>query len=385
MWCLREIGAVRPARVDWAGNAAFAAGIGLILAAITYGIQPYSGQVTGWANPLVLGGEALGIALLVVFCVLESRVAEPMFRLTLFRVREFWAGNLAALLTAIARGGLQFMLIIWLQGIWLPLHGYAYENTPLWAGIYMLPLTIGFLVAGPISGHLSDRFGARFFATGGLLVFAGSFVGLLMLQVDFSYPIFATLLVVSGIGQGMFSSPNTSAIMGSVPAEERGVASGMRATVQYSGTALSIGISFSLMIAGLATALPGSLSTGLQAHGVPQPVAASIAELPPSSTLFAAFLGYNPLVYLLEPSGVLNRLPSAEVDLVTGQEFFPQLISGPFHHGLMIVFLVSAVMAVVGVAASVVRGGCDDDEQPPATPTMATASRSGAESLARET
>ncbi|HWE88093.1 MAG TPA: MFS transporter, partial [Pseudonocardiaceae bacterium] len=247
---LREIGARQPARIDWVGTATFTAGTGVILAAITYGIQPYGGAPTGWTNPLVLGGLGAGLALLVVFCVAETRVRHPMFRLGLFRIRAFAAGNLAALLTAIARGGMQFMLIIWLQGIWLPLHGYDYEQTPLWAGIYMLPLTAGFLIAGPVSGYLSDRFGARLFATGGLLIVAGAFIGLLLLPVNFAYSDFALLLLLSGIGQGMFSAPNTSAIMGSVPAAERGVASGMRSTFQNSGTSLSIGIFFSLMIAG---------------------------------------------------------------------------------------------------------------------------------------
>ena len=233
---LREIGTAKRARVDWFGTATFTAGTGVILAAITYGIQPYGGRPTGWTNPLVLGGLGAGVLLLIGFCVAETRIAEPMFRLGLFKVRAFAAGNLAALLTAVARGGLQFMLIIWLQGIWLPLHGFSYEQTPLWAGIYMLPLTVGFLVAGPLSGYLSDRFGARLFATGGLVVVAVAFLGLMLLPVDFSYPEFATLLLLSGIGQGMFSAPNTSAIMGSVPPSDRGVASGMRSTFEYSGS-----------------------------------------------------------------------------------------------------------------------------------------------------
>jgi MFS family permease len=304
----------------------------------------------------VLGGLGGGILLLVLFCVAETRVAEPMFRLNLFRIRAFAAGNVAALLTAVARGGLQFMLIIWLQGIWLPLHGFDFADTPLWAGIYMLPLTVGFLVAGPLSGYLSDRFGARLFATGGLILVAVAFVGLLLLPVDFSYPAFAALLVVSGIGQGMFSAPNTSAIMSSVPANQRGVASGMRSTFQNSGTALSIGVFFSLMISGLATTLPHTLNSGLQAQGVPANVAGGVASLPPVSTLFATFLGNNPISHLLAPSGVLNTLPAHNVQALTGNEFFPQLVSGPFHHGLVIVFSAAAIMAVVAATASVLRG-----------------------------
>jgi MFS family permease len=353
---LRELGVRRRARIDWIGNLTFTAGTAAILVSITHGIQPYGGHATGWSSPSVLGGMAAGILLLVAFCVAETRVAEPMIRLGLFRIRAFAAGNLAALLTAIARGGLQFMLIIWLQGIWLPLHGYRFEDTPLWAGIYMLPLTAGFLVAGPVSGYLSDRFGARLFSTGGLLLVAGAFVGLLALPVDFSYPAFAGLLVVSGIGQGMFSAPNTSAIMSSVPPGQRGVASGMRSTFQNSGTALSIGVFFSLMIVGLASSLPSTLSAGLTAQGVPTGVASKVAHLPPVSTLFAAFLGNNPIGHLLQPTGALGSLPAHSVAVLTGNRFFPELISGPFHHGLVIVFAAAACMALVGALASSLRG-----------------------------
>jgi MFS family permease len=353
---LREIGSRRPARIDWLGNVAFTAGTGVLLASITVGIQPYGGYPTGWTSPWVLGGLAAGIGLLVAFCIVEARIAEPMFHLALFRVRAFAAGNLAALLTAIARGGLQFMLIIWLQGIWLPLHGFDYADTPLWAGIFMLPLTAGFLLAGPLSGLLSDRFGTRALATGGLSLVTASFVGLLAIPVNFSYPEFAALLVVSGIGQGMFSAPNTSAIMSSVPAGQRGVASGMRSTFQNAGTSLSIGVFFSLMIAGLATSLPATLAAGLQAQRVPAAVAARVAQLPPVSNLFAAFLGSNPIVHLLAPTGVLAQLPAHNVAVLTGTQFFPELISGPFHHGLVVVFTAAAAMAAIAALASLLRG-----------------------------
>jgi MFS family permease len=353
---LRETGTRNPGRIDWVGNVTFTAGAGAVLAAITYGIQPYGGHSTGWTNPLVLGGVGAGVLLLVVFCVAETRIAEPMFQLGLFRIRAFAAGNLAVLLTAIARGGLQFMLIIWLQGIWLPLHGYDFERTPLWAGILMLPLTVGFLAAGPLSGYLSDRFGARLFSSTGLALVAAAFVGLLLLPVDFAYPEFAALLLLSGVGQGMFSAPNTSAIMGSVPPEQRGAASGMRATFQNSGTALSIGLSFSLMISGLAASLPHALTAGLQGQGVPAETAGQVAALPPVSTLFATFLGDNPIGHLLGPSGVLPTLPAQDVRTLTGTRFFPELVSGPFHHGLVVVFTAATVMALVAALASVLRG-----------------------------
>ncbi|MFJ2814577.1 MFS transporter [Streptomyces sp. NPDC087294] len=353
---LRETSPGRPGRIDWLGNATFALGAGILLAGITYGIQPYGGDPTGWGNPWVLGALFGGGALLLAFCYVETQVAEPMFNLALFKIRAFAAGNLAALLTAIARGGLQFMLIIWLQGIWLPLHGYAFEDTPLWAGVFMLPLTVGFLIAGPVSGYLSDRFGARFFSTAGLLVVAGSFLGLLVLPVDFDYPSFAGLLLLNGLGQGMFSAPNTSSVMGSVPPEYRGVASGMRSTFQNSGTALSIGVFFSLMVSGLASTLPGTLRDGLTAHGVPDAAAAHAAGLPPVSTLFATFLGNNPIAHLLSSEGVLHQLTAAQRAVLTGHTFFPQLVAGPFHHGLTIVFGVAAGMALISAVASALRG-----------------------------
>ncbi len=353
---LKEIATTRKARIDWLGNLTFAAGAGLLLVAITFGIRPYHSDPTSWGNPLVFGGLILGAVLLAVFCFIETKVKDPMFRLSLFRIREFAAGNIASLLGAIARGGLQFMLVIWLAGIWLPLHGYDFTVTPLWAGIYMLPLTGGFLIAGPISGRLSDRFGARPFATGGLLVAALCFTGLLLLPVDFPYWAFALLIFGNGIGSGLFSAPNTASVMSSVPAHERGAASGMRSTFQNSGMSLSIGIFFSLLIAGLANTLPKALTPGLTAQGVPLATATSIAHLPPVSTVFAAMLGFNPVQNLLQPTGLLKTLPAKNVATLTGHEFFPQLIAAPFHHGLTIVFSAAAIMALIGAAVSWMRG-----------------------------
>ncbi len=366
---LREIATTRRARIYWAGNLTFAIGAGALLVAITYGIQPYGGHPTGWTNPWVLAGLIGGASLLVLFGFVETRVAAPMFRMALFKSRACAAGNAAALLGSTARGGLQFMLVIWLAGIWLPLHGYNYADTPLWAGIYMLPLTAGFLLAGPVSGYLSDRFGQRRFATAGLLVVAAAFIGLMLLPADFPYWAFALILFGNGIGNGLFASPNTSAIMSSVPARERGVASGMRSTFQNSGMSLSIGIFFSLMVIGLASALPAALTAGLTAQGVPAAAAARVAHLPPVSALFAALLGYNPIRTMLGPTGVLHSLPAANVTALTGRQFFPQLISSAFHHGLVIVFSAAAAMALIGALVSFLRGGrfyYDDPDSPPA-------------------
>jgi MFS family permease len=354
---LRETGERHRGHVDWWGNITFAVGLSAVLVAVTYGIQPYGHHTMGWENPMVVGLLAGGLVLLAAFTVIENRVAEPMFQLSLFRIRAFTAGSFAGLVVAVARGGLQFMLIIWLQGIWLPLHGYSYASTPLWAGIFLLPLTAGFLLAGPTSGTLSDRLGSRGIATAGMAVFGGSFIGLLLLPVDFPYWAFATLIAANGIGSGMFASPNSSSIMGSVPARHRGVASGMRSTFQNSGTALSIGVFFSLMIAGLAGSLPRTLTAGLQNNGVPHGVAHQIGALPPVSSLFAAVLGVNPVQHMLAASGALSALPAAARRTLTGTTFFPSLISAPFHHGLVTVFTAAAVLAAIAGIASLLRGG----------------------------
>jgi MFS family permease len=353
---LREIATTRRSSIDWAGNVTFFLGAGTLLAAITYGIQPYGGHPTGWTSPWVIGGLAGGVGMLIIFGIIETKIAEPMFRMSLFKIRAFAAGNAASLMGSIARGGLQFMLVIWLAGIWLPLHGYNYIVTPLWAGIYMLPLTAGFLLAGPISGILSDRYGTRPFATAGLLLAACGFTGLMLLPVNFPYWLFGLIIFCNGVGSGLFASPNTSAIMSSVPAGQRGAASGMRSTFQNSGMSLSIGIFFSLMIAGLASTLPRTMTSGLRAQGVPAPVASHVAHLPPVSTLFSALLGYNPMRNLLGPSGVLAKLPARNVAIITGNRFFPNLISGPFHHGLIIVFSAAIAMSLGGALISLMRG-----------------------------
>ncbi len=347
----------RGVRIDWWGNLTFAVGLTVLLAAITYGIQPYGGHTEGWTNPWVVSSIIGGVALLVVFCLVEARVRQPMFHLGLFRIQAFWAGNAAALLNAIARGGLQFMLIIWLQGIWLPLHGYTFQETPLWAGIYLLPLTVGFIAAGPVSGYLSDRYGAKVFATGGLVLMALSFLGLLVIPVNFSYPVFAMLLLLNGVGSGLFSAPNTTAVMNAVPAAQRGVASGIRATFQNAGMVLSIGVFFSLLAAGLSRSLPGALHSGLAAEGVPGPAIAAVAAVPPVGLMFAAFLGSNPIASLLNSAGVLHQLPASTVSTLTRRTYLPHLLSGPFHSGLVVVFVLAAVLAAVGAVVSLFRGG----------------------------
>jgi MFS family permease len=359
---LKELGVRTAGKLDWAGTLTFGIGLTALLTGITYGIQPYGDSTTGWTNPWVLGSIIGGLALIVAFCFIELRVEQPMVNIRLFRSTAFGMGNLAGLMSSVGRGGLQFMLIIWLQGIWLPLHGYSFESTPLWAGIYLLPATFGFLAAAPVAGTLADRFGARPFTVGGMALMAASFIALVMIPVNFDYWIFAVLVFLNGLGGGIFTAPNTAAIMSSVPAAERGSASGVRATFFNAGSSLSIGIFFSLMIVGLAQSLPGTMSAGLQAQGVSASVAHEVANLPPVGSLFAAFLGYNPIAELLAPFHALQQ-PGVNADVLTGQTFFPQLITEPFHSGLVVVFVAAAAMMVIGLIASMFNSGRYGDEE----------------------
>ncbi len=353
---LREIQSGSRAKIDWAGNITFAIGLILVMIGITYGIEPYGGHPMGWTNPVVLFELGVGVAFLVLFCFVEVHTDEPMFRLQLFKIRAFSAGVFASFLGALGRGGLMFMLIIWLQGIWLPRHGYAFAVTPLWAGIFLVPLTAGFLIAGPLSGILSDRYGPRPFATFGMLGTAVCFSFFLFLPINFSYPEFAVLLFVIGLCMSSFGSSNRTGVMNSLPASDRGAGSGMNTTFQNSAQVLSIGIFFTLIILGLSNHLPAALVSGLTAHGVPVSTAVSISHLPPVSTLFAAFLGYNPAGHLLGPH-VLSQLTPAQRNTITGERFFPGLISDSFRDGLHTAFAFAIVMCLAGAAASWTRGG----------------------------
>ncbi len=347
-----------PGKIDWSGNAAFAVGLTAILAGVVYGIQPYGGHSMGWTNPEVIAAMAVGVVALAVFVRIEATAEAPMFRLSLFKIRAFAAGNLASLLASLARGGLQFMLVIWLQGIWLPQHGYSFVRTPLWAGIYMLPLTVGFLAAGPTSGILSDRFGARGFATGGMVGTGAAFALLEVLPVNFSYVWFALLLLIMGLSMGMFASPNRAAIMNSLPADQRGAGAGMATTFQNSAMVLSIGIFFSVITLGLASSLPGHLYAGLVANGVPAAQATRIASLPPIGALFASLLGYNPIQQLLASAGpaATSHLSAAQMAHITSRSFFPHLITAPFGTGIHYAFSFAIVCSAVAAVASLLRG-----------------------------
>jgi len=360
LWAYRKLhdtGVRSKAHIDWWGNVTFAVGLVVLLVGITYGIEPAGSSSMGWSSPKVLIELAVGVVVLGIFAVIETKVADPMFRLKLFRIRAFTAGNVASLLSSLGRGGLMFILIIWLQGIWLPEHGYSFAETPLWAGIYMLPLTVGFLISGPVSGILSDRYGARPFATGGMVAAALSFGLLELLPVDFSYLGFAALLLLNGLAMGLFAAPNRAGIMNSLPPDQRGAGAGMVSTFQNAAMVLSIGIYFTLVVLGLTASLSRSLLVGLTSHGVPRATAEHVAHLPPVSVLFAAFLGYNPVQSLLGPTGVLAKLSHANASALVGRSFFPHLISGPFTSGLHLAFDFSLAACLVAATGSWLRGG----------------------------
>jgi MFS family permease len=351
---LEERGVRSPSKIDWWGNLTFAVGLIAVLVGITYGILPYGGHAMGWTNPKVIAELGGGLAILAAFIVIERRVSAPMFRIPLFKIRAFSAGVFATLLSALSRGGLMFMLIIWLQGIWLPEHGYSFAQTPLWAGIYMLPLSVGFLIAGPFAGRLADRFGARPFTTGGMILAAGSFLLLISLPVAFAYWAFALVIFLNGFAMGLFAAPNQTGIMNSLPADQRGAGAGMAATFMNSAMVLSIGIFFSLIIVGLASSLPATLYHGLTAHGVPHAYAERVAHLPPVGSLFASFLGYNPIGSMLHP--ILGHMSHAKAAYLTGHRFFPTLVSQPFASGIHEAFYFAAGCCLVAALASWMRG-----------------------------
>jgi hypothetical protein len=333
--------------------------------------MPYGGSNMGWGNPLVILGLIGGPVLLVLFVFAELRVAEPLFHLELFRIRGFAVGNFAQLLFALAFGGLQFMIIIWLQGVWLPLHGYAFEDTPLWSAIYMIPLLGGFMLFGLLGGWMSDRFSVRALTGGGMLVLTVGFLLLMLFPANFAYPPFAAVLFLIGSAFGVFSAPNAAAIMNALPRQFRGVGSGMRSTFQSAGSPLSLAVFFSIVVLVLASQLPSTMRNGLAEEGVPQQPAAQAADLPPTGALFAAFLGYNPMETILPPD-VLHNLPPAQHQEVVGKTFFPNMISTPLVDSLRTVFGFSAALAFLAAIASFARGGryiADELEPVPAAST----------------
>jgi MFS family permease len=358
-WKLKELGTIRRhQKMDIWGNITFGAGLTLILIGITYGLLPYGTSSMGWSSPWVIASLAAGVGLLIAFPFIERRVPEPMFRLELFKIRMFSASNIAQFLGAMARGGVMIMLIILLQGIWLPLHGYSYESTPFWAGIFMIPMSVGFVLAGPVSGWLSDKHGARLLATVGMFITGVTFIAFAFLQADFAYLTFGSVLFIMGVGNGLFASPNTASIMNSVPPEHRGAASGMRATLQNCGQTMSLAIFFTIIIVSLSNSLPGALASAVTSAGAPSQLAQVFSSTPATGALFGAFLGYNPVQTILNtlPTAVVSAIPTATIQHLTGSTFFPNAISSPFMAALREAFIVGAIMCFLAAVFSAMRG-----------------------------
>jgi MFS family permease len=358
-WKLRELGTIRRhQKMDVWGNITFGAGLTLILIGITYGLLPYGTSSMGWSSPWVIASLTAGVGLIIAFPFIEQHVPEPMFRLELFKIRMFSVSNIAQFLGAMARGGVMIMLIILLQGIWLPLHGYSYESTPFWAGIFMIPMTIGFVLAGPTSGWLSDKHGARLLATMGMFITGVTFIAFAFLPADFAYLTFGSVLFIMGVGNGLFASPNTASIMNSVPPEHRGAASGMRATLQNCGQTMSLAIFFTIIIVSLSNNLPGALASAVTSAGAPSQLAQVFSSTPATGALFAAFLGYNPVQTILNtlPPAVVSAIPAATIQHLTGTTFFPNAISSPFMTALKEAFIVGAIMCFLAAVFSALRG-----------------------------
>lgn len=346
---------VKPGKPDVWGNLTFALGLLGILLALTYGLLPYGGQQTGWSNPFVLASLIGGIALLIAFIPIENRTADPMFNLKLFSRRSFAAGNAAGFLSSVARGGLQLLIILWLQGVWLPLHGVSFAATPLRAGIDTLPQVAGLFIAGPISGWLSDKYGARWLGFLGMMTGAVGFVLLSKLPVDFGYIAFAADIFLIGIGQGLFASPNSAAIMNSVPSQYRGAASGMRSTLQNDGLVISIGLFFAIVISSLSLSLPSAINQALSRNGIIGPAAGAISKISPEAAVFSSLIGYNPVSKIV-PLTALQSLTPSQKSTVLSDKFFPSVLAGPFSESLGKAFWFSAILSVLAAIMSLLRG-----------------------------
>ena len=344
-------------KLDIWGNLTFLLGITLLLVGVTYGLLPYGSNSMGWSNPWVMTSLIIGLVSLIIFPFVENRVEAPMFRLDLFKRRSFAFANMAGLLGSLAQAGMMFMIIILLQGIWLPLHGYSYSSTPFWAGIYMIPLTIGLIIMGPTAGILADKYGPRGIATLGLITATFAFLILAMLPYNFNYMELGVALLIMGAGMGMFGSPNAASIMNSVPARDRGVASGMMYTINNTAFTASMAIFFTIVIVGLTTRLPQAITTALNNVGATQ-LSPIISNIPPTAALFSAFLGYNPLnsIFAALPAPLIAFIPHSTFTTLTGTTWFPSTLAIAFMPALQTSFYIGAFLCGIAVILSALRG-----------------------------
>jgi len=356
--------------LDIPGNIALGGGLVSISLGFTYALVPYRTSAMGWGNPWVWTAFGIGIILLIIFIFVEMRVKYPLFNLSLFRIRAFTFGNFAGFLSSLGRGAIMFLVIIWLQGIYLPLHGYSYSSAPFWAGIYMLPMMAGFIVLGPLGGILTDKYGARIFATAGMIIIAISLYLLTALPYNFNVVEFELILLLNGIGSGLFAAPNTTAIMNSLPPEARGAGSGMRTTFNNIAQTISMAIFFSIAITIFSDNLPSSLYHIALSLGVPAVMAEQLSKLPPSGALFAAFLGINPVNSL--PPSMLSLIPPNALSAITSLKFFPSAIAPSFIKGLRDSLYIAITLTLIGAVLSAFRGGRYVHEEYAATGNLST-------------
>ena len=344
-------------KIDIWGNLTFVLGITLLLVGVTYGLIPYGNSPMGWNNPWVIFSLLIGLFSLILFPFVENRVESPMFRLDLFKIKSFAYANIAGLLGSLGRGGLMFMLILLLQGIWLPLHGYSYASTPFWAGIYMLPLTAGIIIMGPLSGVLSDIYGPRWIATGGMVIVTLSFLLFAALPINFSFYEFALAEFMMGVGSGMFGTPNTASIMNSVPAEDRGVASGMISTMRNTAGIASMAIFFTIVIVGITQRFPEAMASSLASIGAVH-LTPILSKIPPTAALFSAFLGYNPVESILTtlPPSLTAIIPASTLNTLTGITWFPSTLANAFLPSLGTSFYIGAIISAIAAILSALRG-----------------------------
>ncbi len=339
--------------IDWLGNLVFVISLLLILIGITYGLVPYGKSSEGWTNPFVIGSIIIGILALGMFVLIEKRVKEPMFDISLFKIRDFWTGNLSLFIVSLTRQGLILILIMLFQGIWLPLNGYSYASTPFWSGIYTMPFMLAFIAMGPVSGYLSDKYGGRIFTIGGLLATAFGFLLLTIVPYNFNYIWFVPALFIIGAGMALFSSPNTADIMSSVPRKRRSAASGMRTTITNCAMAVSFPLYFAIIFTTMGGALPNALSSTLHSSGAPSSIIPYISSISPTEALFSALLGYNPVSSIL--SGlpeVTAKLSGSIINKITSLTFFPDAIGSAYMRGFREVVRISAILLIISAVVS---------------------------------
>lgn len=348
---LKESSPRRDHKIDIVGNLLMASGMIVILLGVTYGITPYGASIMGWGNPLVLLSIIGGSALLVIFVLWERKANNPMLDLHMFRFRNFSIGSITGFISAMSIMGLLYMLTLLFQGIWLPLHGYSFSITPLWAGIYMLPMTISMGVFGVVAGKLSNKTRIKWFTVFGLILSGMSLFFLSLLPYNFKYYQMMIMLVIFGMGYGLFNSPNIASVMSSVPPQDRGSASGMLNNMRNTGYVASMGVFFSILISGLSSNLPASLSNALNKAGASS-VSGTVSKMPPSVAIFGSFLGINPVSHFIPP---VNNLSSSTISLIEGNTWFSQAFSMPFMSSLDTVYYVSGAIAIVAGLISVLR------------------------------